>query len=262
MRQRLPDAWRLAVGTLTAIPVKAPGRVDRDTAGLAMVLAPLAVLPLGVLVALVLWTGRELDLAPVGFLALGALALGSRAFHLDGLADTADGLTASYDTERSLAVMKSGTVGPAGVVALVLVLMIQAAGLSTLAYVAHGPVVAGILVCMSRVALTLTCTRGIRSGRPDGLGAPHAGSVPRLVTVAAWLAAAAVSAAAADWTGVTPWWQMLIAVAVAAAVVAALIHRAARRLGGVTGDVYGAAIELTLAILLVAMAPAFITFAG
>ncbi len=258
----LRDAWRLSVGTLTAIPVRPPDRVDRDTAGLSMVLAPLAVVPLGVLVALVLWGGRELGVAPVGFLAAGALALGTRAFHLDGLADTADGLTASYDKERSLAVMKSGSVGPAGAVALVLVLMIQAAGFGTLAYVQHGAIVAGVLVCTSRVALTLTCARGVPSGRPDGLGASHAGSVPRLVAVAAWLAAAAVSAAAAEWSGVTPWWHLLIAVAVAAAVVGLLVRRATKRLGGVTGDIYGAAIELTLAILLTSLAPEFITFAG
>jgi adenosylcobinamide-GDP ribazoletransferase len=262
MRRRLPDAWRLSVGTLTAIPVKAPARVDRDTAGLAMVLAPLAVVPLGALVALALWGGRELNLAPVGFIAVGALALGSRAFHLDGLADTADGLTASYDRERSLSVMKSGSVGPAGVVALVLVLMIQAAGFGTLAFVQHGAIAAGVLVCTSRVALTLTCVRGVPSARPEGLGASHAGSVPRLVALATWLAAAAVSAAAADWTGLTPWWHMLIAMAVAAAVVGLLVLRATRRLGGVTGDIFGAAIELTLAILLLAVTPTYFGAVG
>ena len=37
-------------------------------------------------------------------------------------------------------------------------------------------------------------------------------------------------------------------------VVAVLVRRAVRRFGGVTGDVYGAAIELSLATLLVALA--------
>ena len=251
MGGRLPDAWRLAVGTLTAVPVRAPGRVDRDTAGLAMVIAPLAVLPLGLVVAVVLWMGRELGLSPLslGLVAVGALALGSRAFHLDGLADTADGLTASYDRERSLDVMKSGAAGPAGVAALVVVLGIQAVGLGALAYADRGPILALVLVCTSRVALTITCARGVPAARPDGLGASHAGSVPRPIVAAAWLAAAAVSAATLAWAGGT-WWHVAIGFGVAATAVGLLVLRASRRLGGVTGDIFGAAIEITMAILL------------
>jgi adenosylcobinamide-GDP ribazoletransferase len=251
MRRRLPDAWRLAVGTLTAIPVKAPARVDRDTAGLAMVLAPVAVVPLGVLVTLVLWGGRELGLNPlaVGMLGVGALALGSRAFHLDGLADTADALTASYDRERSLEVMKSGSAGPAGVAAIVVVLGVQSIALGVLISSGTGLAVAGVLVCFSRVALTITCARGVPAARPDGLGAATAHSVPRSIAVMSWSAAAAIAAAVAEYSGGT-WWHVVIGFAVAAAVVALLVVRAVRRLGGVTGDIYGAAIEVALAILL------------
>jgi adenosylcobinamide-GDP ribazoletransferase len=250
MGGRLHDAWRLSVGTLTAVPVRAPNRVDRDTAGLSMVLAPLAVVPLGVMAALVLWGGRELGLPPlaVGLMAVGALALGSRAFHLDGLADTADGLTASYDRERSLDVMRSGAAGPAGVGALVVVLGIQAAALAPL-LAGRAPVVAGVLVCVSRVAVTITCARGVPPARPDGLGASHAGSVPRPVAIAAWLAAGAAAAAALAWADGT-WWHLVIGFVVAAVAVSLLVLRAVRRLGGVTGDVHGAAIEVTLAILL------------
>ncbi|MFI5430288.1 adenosylcobinamide-GDP ribazoletransferase [Aeromicrobium sp. UC242_57] len=109
------DAWRLAVGTLTAIRVKPPQTVTRQIAGAAMLVAPLAVVPLALLVAATLWIGRE-PARPiaVAVAAVGLLAAGSRAFHLDGLADTADGLTSSYDRERSLAVMKTGDTGPAG----------------------------------------------------------------------------------------------------------------------------------------------------
>jgi adenosylcobinamide-GDP ribazoletransferase len=262
MRGRLSDAWRLSVGTLTAVPVRPPARVDRDTAGMAMVLAPLAVVPLGVLVALVLWGGRELGLTPlsVGLAAVGMLALGSRAFHLDGLADTADGLTASYDRERSLEVMKSGAVGPAGAAALVVVLVIQADAIGMLSFTNRGVVAAGVLVCASRVALTITCARGVPAARPDGLGASHAGSVPRLVAVAAWLAMGAVSAATVAWAHGT-WWHPLIGFAVAAVVVGLLVRRAVRRLGGVTGDIFGAAIEVSLAILLLSAAPQLV-FAG
>ena len=215
-----------------------------------MVLAPLSVLPLGVAVALVLWGGSELGLPTltIGLLAVGAIALGTRAFHLDGLADTADGLTASYDRERSLEVMKSGAAGPAGVAALVVVLGIQAVGLGALAY-DRDPMLALVLVCASRVALTITCARGVPAARPDGLGASHAGSVSRPVVFAAWLAAGAVSAAALAWAGGT-WWHVVIGFVVAAVAVGLLALRATRRLGGVTGDIFGASIEVTLAVLL------------
>jgi len=128
------DGWRLSVGTLTALPVRGPATVDRATARSAMLLAPIAVLPLAVVVGVLLWVGGQagLPVLAVAVLAVGALALGSRALHWDGLSDVADGLTASYDAERSLAVMKSGTAGPAGVVAVVVV-----AGLQVVVVVQH-----------------------------------------------------------------------------------------------------------------------------
>ncbi|MFI2708360.1 adenosylcobinamide-GDP ribazoletransferase, partial [Nocardioides sp. CER28] len=87
----LPDAWRLAVGTLTALRVSPPTTVDQRRAAAAMVLAPVAVLPLGLAVLLVAVAGSALDLPPlvVALLALGAVALGNRGFHLDGLSDVA-----------------------------------------------------------------------------------------------------------------------------------------------------------------------------
>ena len=62
----------------------------------------------------------------VGLLVVGCLALGSRALHLDGLADTVDGFGAGWTAERSLMVMRRGDVGPMGVVALIVVLGLQA----------------------------------------------------------------------------------------------------------------------------------------
>jgi adenosylcobinamide-GDP ribazoletransferase len=248
------DAWRLAVGTLTAVPVSAPTTVDARTAGRAMLLAPVAVLPLGILVGLVGWLGERagLNLLAVGVLAVGALAAGSRAIHWDGLSDTADGLTASYDAERSLAVMKSGTSGPAGVVATVVVAGIQAASLSTVFVTWRGAVLAGLLVCVSRVALTITCVRGVPAARPDGLGRPHTGTVAPLAAVVSWVLAAVVVALVTDWAGVAAW-RGLVAVALAGLVVVVLVRRAVQRFDGVTGDVFGAAIELSLATLLVSL---------
>src|SRR5438128_607060 len=89
------DGLRLAIGTLTALRIRPPTTVDGRTARSAVLLAPLAALPLGFAVAGTLWLGQRLGLEPlaVGLLAAGVLVLGTRAFHADGLADTVDGLT-------------------------------------------------------------------------------------------------------------------------------------------------------------------------
>jgi adenosylcobinamide-GDP ribazoletransferase len=249
------DAFRLAVGTLTAVPVPAPATVDRATSRSAMLLAPLAVLPLAAAVVVVGELGLLLDLAPlaVAFLALGVLAAGSRALHWDGLSDVADGLTASYQKERSLSVMKSGTSGPAGVVATVVVLGIQAAALAPLLTTTTGVVMAAATVCASRCALAITCVRGVPAARADGLGVGYAGTVPVAAAVLSWLVATTALAAVATWAGFEPL-RMVAGCAVAVTVVLVLVRRAVRRFGGVTGDVFGAAIELSLATLLLATA--------
>lgn len=223
----MADAWRLAVGTLTALRVRPPARVDRRTARAAMLLAPLAVLPLGALAATVLALGVALDLPPpaTGLLAVGALAAGSRGLHWDGLSDTVDGLAASYDAERSLAVMRSGTSGPAGVLATVVVAGVQAVSFAALA---EQPLVALALVCLSRCALWIACCTRVPAARPDGLGASYAGTVPVPLAVVGGLL-----------LSVTGGLAVLV-----------LVRRTTTRFGGVTGDVLGAAVELALAVTL------------
>jgi adenosylcobinamide-GDP ribazoletransferase len=240
---------RLSIGTLTALPVPAVLRVTPGVATGAMVVAPLAVLPLGAAVAAIVWAGGESTVPPlaVAVLALAALALGSRALHLDGLSDVADGLTASYDRVRSLAVMKSGAAGPAGVVAIVLVLGAQAAALATYVGGVRSAVIAGGAVCASRAALWITCAAPVPAARPDGLGSTFTRRVPGWFALLGWAALAGAATIIHPWRGP-------LAVGAAGLVVLLLVARAVRRFGGVTGDVFGAAIELALAALLIALA--------
>jgi len=220
------DGWRLAVGTLTALPVRAPGRVDAAVARRAILLAPLAVLPLGAGAALLCLLPLPDPAAAV--LVVGFLALGTRALHWDGLSDTVDGLTASYDRERSLAVMRSGTSGPAGVVATVVVLGLQAGALTAYVDSLRGALLAGLAVCLSRCVLWVVCAAPVPAARTEGLGSPFAGVVPTPVAVVGGVLA-----------GVVP-----------GLVVLALVRRCTARLGGVTGDVMGASVEVGLATLL------------
>ncbi|GAA4356658.1 adenosylcobinamide-GDP ribazoletransferase [Angustibacter luteus] len=250
----LRDGVRLATGTLTVLPVPAPVTVDREAAGRAMALAGLVALLPGSLVALVGWAGSALGAPPllVGAVAVGALAWSSRGLHLDGLADTADGLAASYDRERALAVMRTGDVGPIGAATLVLVLLAQVACVAALV---EQPLLSGAAVVVSRAVLALACASGVPAARSDGLGAMVAGSVPRWAAGSAVLLAGVVVTLAALASG-TPWWSGPLAAALAVLAAGAVLVRCTRRLGGITGDVLGALVEVSLAATLAVLATA------
>ncbi|SFW71354.1 adenosylcobinamide-GDP ribazoletransferase [Amycolatopsis australiensis] len=242
---RWGDAARMAVGTLTTVPVPAPRVIDRRVAGRAMLLAPLAAVPLALAAGLVLWAGRDLPALATSALALGVVALGSRGLHLDGLADTADGLGASYDRAKALAIMRRGDSGPTGVATLVFVLLVQAGALA-----AATPVTAAAGVLAGRCTLSMACARGVPSARPDGLGATVAGSVPRTAAVAVGIAAAGLAVLLPG----LPWWRGPLAVGLGYAAAGVLLWRCTRRLGGVTGDVLGAGVEVAVAAALLAFA--------
>ncbi|MPY97889.1 MAG: adenosylcobinamide-GDP ribazoletransferase [Actinophytocola sp.] len=249
------DALRLAVGTLTAVPVPPPRQVDSDVARRAMLLAPLATLPLAALACAVVLLGDVVGLPPLltAALAVGSVALGTRGMHLDGLADTADGLGASYDRERALDVMRTGDVGPMGAATLVLVLLGQVAALAGAIAAGHGVFAAAVGVLAGRLVLGVCCLRMVPAARPGGLGAAVAGSTPMWQVALALTHGAVVAALGAMLADVAPW-QGVLAVLLALLASGALLWRCVRRLGGITGDVLGACVEAATLGALVALA--------
>src|SRR6185312_14768407 len=89
------------------------------------------------------------------------------------------------------------------------------------------------------------CAHRVPSARPDGLGAAVAGSVPWPVAAAVLLVGLVAALAAGRADGVAWWAEPAVAVAVLGVTVAVVV-RCTRRLGGVTGDVLGACVELSL----------------
>lgn len=241
------DAWRLAVGTLTTWPVTPPSRVDPAVAGLAMLLAPVVVLPLAGACA-VLAVGVRASGGPpllAATLVVGLAALSTRGLHLDGLADTADGLCSGHDRERALAVMKRGDTGPGGVASLVLVLLVQVAALAAILAASHGIVFATIALLTSRLALTWCCRRGIPPAGPSGLGHAVSGTVSTPAALGSTLLLSAVAAGASFVLGSPLTGPLSVLGGLAAGAV--LLARCRARLGGVTGDVLGAVVEVSLA---------------
>ena len=249
------EGLRLAAGTLTVLPSGPIPEIDKPMAARAMVLAPLAVVPLAAVAALMAWGASLVGLPEmvVGLLVVAVLALGSRAMHLDGLADTVDGLGSGWDQKRALQVMRLGDIGAMGAVALVIVIGLQATAIGRVADDLRGAILIGVVVCASRGALTLVCRSGVPAARTDGLGVTVAGSVPWIATFGSWLVLAIVLGL--SQVALQGSYAAGVVSAVAAVVVVTLLVQwCVRRLGGVTGDVMGASIELAFTVMIIGFA--------
>ncbi|TDB73869.1 adenosylcobinamide-GDP ribazoletransferase [Micromonospora sp. KC723] len=235
------DGLRLALTTFTTLPVRA-GRIDRTVAARAMALAPLVGAGLGAVLGGVLLLVAPLapPLVAAG-LTVGCAALATRGLHLDGLADTVDALGSYRRGPAALEIMKKPDVGPFGVVALVVVLLLQTAVLAELAGRSRPATLAAVVAATAagRLAVGLACRRGVPAARPEGLGALVAGTVGPVPLVLGTAAVALVAAAAVPDR---PWQGPLVVLA-ALAVATGLLRHAVRRFGGVTGDVLGAVLE-------------------
>ncbi|MDX3248516.1 adenosylcobinamide-GDP ribazoletransferase [Streptomyces sp. ME18-1-4] len=268
------DGLRFAFGTLSVLPVRVT-RWDRQAARGGMLSAPLVGLVVGGCAAglglLLLRLGASPLLAAVASAAVPAVL--TRGLHLDGLADTADGLGSGKPAEDALRIMKQSDIGPFGVLTLVVVLLAQVAALTQLYEVSWtlGALAAVVSAAAARLALTLAARDGVPAARPEGLGAAVAGVVPVRGAVIAAVAVTLAAAAAGAWLGpyggdgvvvlgpvepgplFEPYDAVRPALAILAALAAAelLLRHCTRRFGGVTGDVFGGLAETAATTALV-----------
>lgn len=240
------EQFRIALGFLSVLPVSRSLAITPERLGRSMALFPAVGMMLGL--GLVVVNGMLdgfLPRAVLDCLLLVVLIVVTGALHLDGIADLIDGLAGGKDREGVLRIMKDSRVGAMGVVGLVMLLLLKYLSLFNLPLEAKS---AGLIFMLAagrwiQVVLAASC-RYLR-GR-EGTAAvfiEHAGERELLLACGTLLAAALVLFG-------LPGVFLVFLLGLAAVV---LIKYFEMRLGGVTGDVLGAASEVVevLTLLLV-----------
>lgn len=220
-------ALRSALGFLTAV-----GGAAEPSPRALLWFGPVGA-AIGGLVGLVWWaSARFLPLAVAAGLAVAADLVLTGFLHLDGLADSADGLLPPLARDRRLAVMRQPDIGAFGVGAVVLVLGLRWSALAALS--PQRPALVAGLWALSRAAMAATMG-----------GVPYAratGGLADLFRSRRWTGIS-VSVALPLGLGLVAWgagWQGLLAGGFGLLIGGGVVVLAARRLGGFTGDVLGA----------------------
>jgi len=249
---------RVALSLFTVIPVGGDAELREGDAVRALLWMPVVGLLVGLAGAGVMLGvdagGSDGPRRLLGAaLAVALVALVTGGLHLDGLADTADGLGSRRAAADALAVMRRSDVGPMGVAALVLVLLIQVAALASVPSASLAAAALVLAEVTGRVSVVVAT--GSSAARPGGFGALVAGQTTAWArTLVVTVLGCAVAAA-----GLASHGAGLAAAGLAATVIGLLAGTglqqvAQRRLGGMTGDVFGAIAEVSAATVLVACA--------
>jgi adenosylcobinamide-GDP ribazoletransferase len=168
------------------------------------------------------------------------------AFHLDGLADTADGIGAASTGRDGLRVMRESTVGAFGVVALVLDLALRIAATASLLSAGAFPWAIVSAAAAARFA-PLMLAGALPYVRPEGgTGSWVGDGVSRSALALGGVTAVAIAAAAGAGAGVA-----IIGTVLATTVIVGAEARS--WFGGATGDVFGASAELAQTVALTAV---------
>ena len=203
---------------------------------------PLVGLVLGICYAFAAWlllSALGIRSLTVALLLILPLLL-TGGLHADGFMDTADGVFSGRERARKLEIMKDSRVGAFGVVSFVMLMFVQFALLSDMAWPLLVPALF-VMPIIGRLAMVLAVAC-FPYAREDGMGKTFADMADRSTVVIAALTTAVL---------VLPWGVLATAALVLGTLFAFLFCRMMTNiLGGVTGDVYGAATVLTETLVL------------
>ncbi len=231
-----------ALRFLTALPL--PDReLESGQLGRATAWFPLVGLLIGAVLALA--DVAFIALLPVGVasaLTLGLLILLTGGLHLDGLMDTCDGLFGRSERERRLEIMRDSRVGGFGVLAGTMFLLLQWNALAGLVAPLRLPAL--LLMVVAARACMVVAIHAFPYARPQGIGKAFKEATGAIQAAVALLSAVVLAALSLQLAGLGLFALTLLVTAAAGSFMR-------RRLGGLTGDCYGAINEVSqLTVLL------------
>lgn len=237
-----------ALQFLTVFTVKKDHEVRENDLARSMTFFPFV----GLLIGLILvWADRALlwvfpDAIGNIFLLLLSMVI-TRALHIDGLADSLDGIMGGKDPESRLAIMRDSRIGTAGVLGIVFILLIKYVCLNNLFddYKAAALLTAPAFGRWSQMLMMFQADYG----REDGLGKAFVGHV----RLGGLIAASAGSLGISAYVIVHDNRTAVLAVAIPLLIALFTVlwrWYVVRRVGGVTGDAVGAASEMNEALTL------------
>jgi adenosylcobinamide-GDP ribazoletransferase len=242
-----------AIAFLTVLPLPRGGALRERHLARSVRWFPLVGGLLGGLLALLdLALGTVLVEPTRDALLVVTLVVLSGALHLDGLMDTCDGYFAAVPRERRLEIMRDSHVGSFGVAGAGLILIGKYAALLSLGSTPRWAALIA-MASLGRWAMSLAVTE-FPSARPDGLGRLVKAATSRLDLVIAGLLTLLLSWLSLQLAGLLLWLVVSLVVILTA-------RGLVVRLGGLTGDTYGALAELA-ELTALAMAPLCIRLVG
>lgn len=225
---------------LTLLPIKRSFTAEQ--VGRSSVYFPIVGLVIGLVLAGLDWgLGIILPAAVVNVLLVTALAVLSGGLHLDGLADTLDGMAGHRTPEERLAIMKDSRIGGFGAIGIALFLLVEYVTLNSIPGAVKMPVLI-LAPVLSRWAM-VNSIFVYPYARPAGLGKAFKGAVTLRYFIIATLVSLALAAVLFRWAG-------LIIMAGTWLVVTLMALYCKNRLKGLTGDTYGAINEVSLVVAL------------
>lgn len=229
----------LALTFLTRLPAPIPKNITPEEMGKSSAFFPLVGLILGgILVGFNWLIGSFWQPFTVSLLLLVVLIILTGGLHLDGLMDTCDGIFSGRKRERMLEIMKDSNVGAFGVLGFGCVVLLK---LAFLIEVDSGRRWQALLImpALGRWSMSFALSVFPYARQEGGLGTAFSDFATAMSLVWASITFVAGAALILGWQ---TFWLIIIPPAIGTYLITWAI---ARKLGGLTGDTYGAICELT-----------------